>query len=272
MNIGDIVFDVETKRSFDEVGGRDKLDKLGISVVGAYVYGENKYLAFEEHQIPEFAALLEKANVVIGFNIKYFDLAVLQPYVSWNLKNITALDLMDDVERGVGFRVSLDNLSSTTLGAQKSGDGLQALRWYKEGKIEEIKKYCLKDVELTKNLYEFGVKNGHVLFFSRDIAGKSSIPVSWGRAEIQNVRKVLQDAFQNRRTAKIEYLTKTASVADAPLRNVRLVDIHKLSDDSFLGYCHLRKEKRIFKIDRVLNAQQTDTGYKITEDVQFNLF
>ena len=272
MNTGDIVFDVETKRSFEEVGGRDRLDQMGISVVGAYFYGENKYRAFEEHEIPEFAALLEKANVVIGFNIKYFDLAVLQPYVPWSLKKITALDLMDDVERGVGFRVSLDNLASTTLGAQKSGDGLQALRWYKEGKIEEIKKYCLKDVELTKSLYEFGVKNGHVLFFSRDIAGRASIPVTWGKSEIPNVRKVLQSALQNRTTVQIEYLTKTPSVADAPLRNVRLVDIHKLSDDSFEGYCHLRKEKRIFKIDRVLSARPTDAGYKIIEDVQFNLF
>lgn len=187
MNRGDIVFDVETKHSFDEVGGRNHFDKLGVSVVGAYVYGgaglpadqTGQYYAFEEHEMPEFEKLLLSAGRVIGFNIHHFDLPVIKPYLSLNIKKLPTLDLMDGVTQGVGFRVSLDNLAEQTLGARKSGDGMQAIRWYKEGKIDDIKKYCLKDVELTKNLYEFGIKNGHVLFYSRDASGRVAIPVSW---------------------------------------------------------------------------------------------
>ena len=185
MKADDIVFDVETKRSFDEVGGRNNFEKLGVSVVGAYLYGLDKYIAFEEHEIPEFEKLLLSSGRIIGFNIHHFDMPVLKPYFSFKVKNLSTLDLMEDVERGVGFRVSLDNLSEQTLGERKSGDGMQAIRWYKEGKIDEIKKYCLKDVKLTKNLYEYGVKNGNVLFYSRDVSGRVAVPVNW-KLEIRN--------------------------------------------------------------------------------------
>jgi len=123
--------------------------------------------------------LLQKAVRVVGFNIHHFDLEVLRPYISWDLKKLSTLDLMDDVKKSLGHRLYLDSLADATLGVRKSGDGMQALRWYKEGKIDEIKKYCLKDVEITKNLYDFGRKNGHVLFYSRDAGGKVAVPVNW---------------------------------------------------------------------------------------------
>ncbi|MDP3934842.1 MAG: ribonuclease H-like domain-containing protein [Candidatus Giovannonibacteria bacterium] len=199
MDAGDIVFDIETQKSFDEVGGQSHFDKLGVSVVGAYLYGAGlpgrqagEYLTYEEHEIPAFENLLKKAGRVVGFNIHHFDLAVLQPYISWNLKNLPTLDLMDDVKKSLGFRLRLDSLADATLGVRKSGDGLQALRWYKEGKMDEIKKYCLKDVEITKNLYEFGKKNGHVLFYSRDTGGKVAVPVAWEKPEKLNMEKNVQ--------------------------------------------------------------------------------
>ena len=192
MDTGDVVFDIETKKSFDEVGGRTFFDKLGVSVVGAYVYGKNEYAAFEEHEIPEFEKLILSAPRVIGFNIHHFDLPVLQPYISWNLKSLPTLDLMDDVKKSLGFRLYLDSLAEATLGVRKSGDGMQALRWYKEGKIDEIKKYCLKDVEITKNLYDFGRKNGHVLFYSREANGRVAIPVVWERPQTLEVKKDVQ--------------------------------------------------------------------------------
>ena len=192
MDDGDIVFDIETQKSFEEVGGKDNFGKLGVSVVGAYLYGPGRFLTFEEHEIPEFENLLKGAGRVVGFNIHHFDLAVLQPYISWNLKSLPTLDLMDDVKKSLGHRLYLDSLADATLGVRKSGDGLQALRWYKEGKMDEIKKYCLKDVEITKNLYEFGKKNGHVLFYSRDAGGKVAIPVAWEKPEKLNTEKNVQ--------------------------------------------------------------------------------
>ncbi|QQG42662.1 MAG: ribonuclease H-like domain-containing protein [Candidatus Giovannonibacteria bacterium] len=196
MDSDDVVFDIETKRSFNEAGisARDggSFEKLGVSVVGAYVYGLGQYLTFEEHEIPEFEKLLQRAGRVVGFNIRHFDLAVLQPYISWNLKNLPALDLMDDVKKSLGHRLYLDSLAEATLGVRKSGDGLQALKWYKEGKMGEIKKYCLKDVEITKNLYDFGRQNGHVLFYSRSAGGRVAIPVAWNKPEKSGTEKNVQ--------------------------------------------------------------------------------
>ncbi|MEK7560086.1 MAG: ribonuclease H-like domain-containing protein [Patescibacteria group bacterium] len=184
MGKNDIVFDIETKKSFQEVGGAINMEKLGISVLGAYFYADEKYQAFEEHELFEFEKIIrelahKKHGKIIGFNIHHFDLPVLQPYISWNLKELPSLDLMNDVENGAGFRISLDNLAQNTLQTKKSGDGMQAITWFKEGKIEEIKKYCLKDVEITKNLYEYGAKEGRVYFFARNAMNKVPVSVNW---------------------------------------------------------------------------------------------
>jgi len=200
MTSNDIVFDIETKLSFQEVGGAQNMDKLGISVLGAYFYADEKYRAFEESEIPEFEKIIcdlahKKHGRVIGFNINHFDLPVLQPYISWSLKELPSLDLMSDIEQGVGFRVSLDNLAQNTLNAQKSGDGIQALRWYKEGKIDEIKKYCLRDVELTKNLYEHGLKEKGVYFFSKNANNKVLTLVNWSNKIYDNKRNTEQLSF-----------------------------------------------------------------------------
>jgi DEAD/DEAH box helicase domain-containing protein len=176
-----IVFDLETKKSFQEVGGkgREKLGLLGISVLGAYSYNQDKFFVFEESELSQFDDLLKESGLVVGFNIREFDLPVFNPYTSLNLKNLNILDLMDDIVKGVGFRVGLSNLAQASFGAQKSADGLQALRWYKEGKMDEIKKYCLQDVKITKELLEHGKNNGHVLFLSKKTSQKVAIPVLW---------------------------------------------------------------------------------------------
>ncbi|MEK7133086.1 MAG: ribonuclease H-like domain-containing protein [Patescibacteria group bacterium] len=268
-----IVFDIETKKSFEEVGGRDKPDLLGISVLGAYSYQRDQYLAFEERELDKFKELLEQAGLLIGFNIKSFDLPVLEPYLPVSSYNLAFLDLMDDVVLGAGFRLSLDNLAGNTIGAKKTADGLQALRWYKEGKIEEIKKYCLQDVRVTKELYEFGRKNGHIFYLSRDQGKKMALAVSWGQSEKKDVRQILNEAFLKRKRVEIDYITHLPSLSsDGDARNKRLVDIYGLNRDSFEGFCHLRKAKRIFKIDRVLAARLTDKPYQIQTDVQNGLF
>ncbi|MEK7596107.1 MAG: ribonuclease H-like domain-containing protein [Patescibacteria group bacterium] len=268
-----LVFDIETKKSFEEAGGRDKLDRLGVSVLGAYSYQRDQYFAFEEHELNKFKELLERAGLLIGFNIKSFDLPVLEPYLPVSSYNLAFLDLMDDVVLGAGFRLSLDNLAGNTVGARKTADGLQALRWYKEGKIEEIKKYCLQDVRVTKELYEFGKKNGHIFYLSREQGQKMALAVSWGQSAKKDVRQILNEAFLKRKRVEIDYITKLSSEISAnEPRNKRLVDIHKLNRDSFEGYCHLRKANRIFKIERVLVARLTDKTYQIQTDVQAGLF
>ncbi|MBI5787025.1 MAG: ribonuclease H-like domain-containing protein [Candidatus Niyogibacteria bacterium] len=177
-----IVFDLETKKEFAEVGGRDHPELLGVSVLGAYSYLKDKYFVYEESELPEFEKMLKDAGLLIGFNIKSFDLPVLQPYVGFDLKQIPVLDLMDAVVLATGFRVSLDNLAKNTLGTAKSADGLQALEWFRQGRIQEVKDYCLKDVEVTRKLYESGRDSGRIKFISRQSPEAVSISVSWPKS------------------------------------------------------------------------------------------
>ena len=177
-----IVFDLETKKEFAEIGGRDHPELLGVSVLGAYSYLKDKYFVYEESELPEFEKMLKDAGLLIGFNIKSFDLPVLQPYVGFDLKQIPVLDLMDAVVLATGFRVSLDNLAKNTLGLAKSADGLEALEWFRQGRIQEVKDYCLKDVEVTKKLYESGRDSGRIKFVSRQSPEAVSISVSWPKS------------------------------------------------------------------------------------------
>ena len=265
-----IVFDLETKKEFAEIGNRENLHLLGVSVLCAYSYDEDKFYSFEEKDLSSFEKMLFAAGRVIGFNIKGFDIPVLRPYLNLSPVTVPLLDLMDDVVAGVGFRVSLDNLCQTTLGASKSAHGLDAVKWYREGKMEEIKKYCTDDVRLTRDLYEFGKQNGHVLFLSRDEAGRIAIPVHWSFESSPNIRQVLSDALQKKFSVEIDYVTRSSD-SSAPARNLRLIDIYKLDGDFFEGYCHLRKGPRIFKIDRVLAAKLTALPYKVPAEAQTKL-
>jgi DEAD/DEAH box helicase domain-containing protein len=86
--------------------------------------------------------------------------------------------MLDHIFKRLGFRVSLDNLAGATLGASKSADGLQAVRWYKQGRMQEILEYCQQDVEVTRQLYEYGRKHKHVNFKDRNYRTKM-VPVSW---------------------------------------------------------------------------------------------
>ncbi|OGZ46173.1 MAG: hypothetical protein A3C84_04900 [Candidatus Ryanbacteria bacterium RIFCSPHIGHO2_02_FULL_48_12] len=177
----EIVLDLETKKSFQEVGGKYNMHLLGVSVVGVYSYKADEFYAFEEAEFRRLEELLRSAARVIGFNSKHFDFPVLQPHVRLDLKGVAHLDLMEDVEQGAGFRISLDNLAQASLGVGKSSHGLQAITWWKEGNIEAIKKYCLDDVRITRDLYEYGKKNGFVAFDSRDARAKLTIPVTWDK-------------------------------------------------------------------------------------------
>jgi DEAD/DEAH box helicase domain-containing protein len=175
----ELVFDIETKKSFDEVGGRQNFHLLGVSVVGVYSYKDDSFVAYEEKDFPELEQRLADTSRIIGFNSKHFDVPVLQPHVGISLKDILHLDLMEGVEQGAGFRVSLDSLAGATLGTQKSGHGLEAIKWWNEGNIDAIKKYCLDDVRITRDLYEYGKKNGRVMFKSRATGKLVSVNVDW---------------------------------------------------------------------------------------------
>jgi DEAD/DEAH box helicase domain-containing protein len=172
------VFDVETQRSAQEVGGWHRADLMGISCVVLYDSKEDKYFEFLDDQISQLVEHLKGCDLVIGFNIKKFDFHVLGGYSDFSFGSLPTLDILEDVHKRLGYRLSLDHLASETLGKKKTGDGLQALRWWKQGRIREIIDYCKKDVEITRDLYGYGKKNGYLLFTNK--AKKTvRVPVKW---------------------------------------------------------------------------------------------
>jgi len=174
------VFDLETQRSAQEVGGWHRASRMGISIAVLYDSREDIYFAYEEYQIGAFLEKLEEFELIVGFNNKRFDNKVLSAYGGRGIGGRPTLDLLEEVKNRLNYRLSLNSLAQSTLGIEKSGDGLQALRWYKEGAIDKIIAYCKKDVEITRDLFLFGWKNGFLLFKNK--AGqKVRCPVDYGR-------------------------------------------------------------------------------------------
>ena len=166
-----VVFDVETKKAFDEVGGYFP-EKLGVSVSGVWYsttsstsLGASGVLrAFREEEFPEMFKIFETADRIVGFNSIDFDMATLKPYYIGDLLKLPNFDILQEVEKKVGYRVKLDALAKETLGIQKGGNGLDAITYYHEGDWEKLSKYCLQDVEITRDLYFHAVKTGELKF------------------------------------------------------------------------------------------------------------
>lgn len=174
-----VVYDIETKYAFDDVGGREQFEKLGISVLGAFDYESGEFIIYEEKELPRFAERLQRRPLLVGFNNRRFDTPILQTYVKFDLKKIPQLDIMEEMTRVLGHRVSLESVAQATLSEGKSGSGLDALRYYREGRIAELKKYCLDDVRITRDLYEYGASHGELLYTPKFGSGRSRAPVGW---------------------------------------------------------------------------------------------
>lgn len=165
-----IVFDIETKESFDEVGERDP-KKLSLSLVGAYSYLRDEYQSFLESELAGFWQWLKGAEMIVGFNSDHFDIPILEKY--WpQITSIQSLDLLKEIKGSTGFRVKLNSVAEATLGEKKSADGFEAIRLFKEGRIDDLRRYCLDDVRITRDIYEFGKQEGIVLITDRDATGR----------------------------------------------------------------------------------------------------
>ncbi len=178
--MNDIFFDLETQKSIQEAGGRENIRLLRVSVAVTFSTAANAFKSYTEKEVPALIADLKAAERVVGFNLLNFDYAVLKYYTQERLSNLPTLDLMEDIYNKLGFRVGLDALASATLGpaAHKSADGLTAVRWFREGKIDELITYCRDDVAITKRLFEAGRDNGFVQFVDRDGRTKK-VNVTW---------------------------------------------------------------------------------------------
>lgn len=174
-----LVFDVETKKAFDEVGGYYP-EKLGVSIIGTYWRDESgeEYVGYREDNFSPFWRKLEMADLVVGFNIINFDYATLKPYYSGSFEQFPSLDIMVEMEKHLGHRVSLDAVAKETLGEQKNGHGLDAIRYYHDGDWESLEKYCLQDVKVTKDIYDYGLAN-KILRFKNKWNNLIEVPVNF---------------------------------------------------------------------------------------------
>ncbi len=172
------VLDLETRRSAQEVGGWNRADLMGVSCVVVYDSAADSFRDYLQEDVPRLVGDLVEFDLVVGFNILRFDYAVLRGLSRFDFAALPTLDILGDIHATLGYRLSLDHLARETLGAAKSASGLQALEWWKEGRIGDIIAYCRQDVAVTRDLFLHGLRHGHLLF--RNKAGKAvRLPVDW---------------------------------------------------------------------------------------------
>lgn len=170
-----IVLDLETQYSFHEKGKDPR--KLKVSVVGLYDYADRRFKAFFEDELSQLWPILENASLIIGFNIIKFDLPVLSPYYLGEITKFPVLDLLEEIKKSLGKRISLGELAKETLGQGKSGHGFLALDFFRQKELNKLRDYCLEDVRLTRDLYEFGKKEGRVFYLSE--RGRGAVKINW---------------------------------------------------------------------------------------------
>jgi len=158
-----IVFDIETSNIFSEGGSNDPVD-LAVSVVGIYEYENNKYSTFLEEEFNKLWPILENTDMFITFNGDHFDIPLLNKYYPGDLFKIKSVDLLREMQKSAGRRMKLDQIAEGTLGINKSGGGMDAVKWWRDGEIEKVKRYCLDDVRITKDLYDYALKSGKLIF------------------------------------------------------------------------------------------------------------
>lgn len=158
-----IVFDIETKNLFSDVGSTDAT-ALDISVVCIYDYERDVFESFLEADFPRLWPILEKADLLIGYNSDHFDIPLLNKYYPGDLTKIKSLDILKEIRESYGRRMKLDQIAEGTFGVHKSGNGLDAVIWWKAGEVEKIVKYCIDDVKITRDVYDFARKNNKLIF------------------------------------------------------------------------------------------------------------
>lgn len=165
-----VTFDIETKGAF--LGNGD-FSNLEITVVGAHESDTGELSAYYEDELHKLWPLLEHADIIVGYNSDHFDIPILNKYYPGDLTKLRSVDLLKEVKNVLGRRLKLDNLAEATLGKKKSGNGLEAIGWWEQGLREKVRDYCLDDVKITAELYEYAKKHGKLKY--RDYDGVREI-------------------------------------------------------------------------------------------------
>ncbi len=171
-------FDIETQRLAEEVGGWGNVHLMRLAVAVLYDLRSDRFEVFTEEQVEDLIKRLHTFDLIVGFNIKQFDYRVLGAYTSADLTLLPTFDILEDIYNRLGFRLSLGHLAEQTLEKPKSADGIQAVRWFREGNLDAVSNYCKDDVTITRELFDFGLSKGYLLYQSRE-GQKVRLPVDW---------------------------------------------------------------------------------------------
>lgn len=157
-----VTFDIETANWLQE--GSGNLLDLDIAIVGVHDSETGKYSSYLESELPQLWKILEYTDVLVGYNSDHFDVPLLNKYYPGNLSAIKSLDILKEIHKSTGRRLKLDSIAEATLGTKKIGNGLQSLKWWRDGEVEKVREYCLKDVEITRRIYDYALKHSKLLY------------------------------------------------------------------------------------------------------------
>lgn len=174
-----VYFDLETQRTANDVGGWGHKHKMGISVAVTYSTKLGEYRIYQENDCADLIHQLVRADVVIGFNHIGFDYEVLMGQSIFDFRDqLRSLDLLIELEKKLGHRLKLEAVAAATLGTGKTADGLEAIRWWQQGRVVDIAEYCCFDVKVTKCVHEYGARHGHVKYHDRN-GREQTVAVDW---------------------------------------------------------------------------------------------
>ena len=186
-----ITFDIETSNTFDEVGSPDAVD-LDLSVISVHDSETGEMTSYYQEDLNKLWPLIEKADSLVGYNSDHFDIPLLNKYYDGDLTKIKSVDLMAEIRKVINRRVKLDHVAQATLGEAKSANGLQAIVWWRNGEKEKVVKYCEQDVNVTRNIYDFAMKNGYIMYPKDGENIKVELDTSdWEKIEENNEQQTL---------------------------------------------------------------------------------
>lgn len=258
-----IVLDLETQKTFDEVGGdQSNHHLLKISFVGVYSYSQKKYFGFYEKDLPALEKILLKEKpMIIGFNTIGFDNKVLQPYFQrCNVSSLPQLDILKVFYEALGFRVKLDNIALATLGQGKSGSGLDAIKYFRTGNWEALTKYCIDDVRVTKGVYEYGLRHGFIMY---PTGGEyRQAPMTWGeKPSITDLVRSSEHEHKRLRIRYWEFLDDAATKTHKREITDRVIEVRSLAGSHIVAFCHNIGSVRNFTLEQILEAELTQENF-----------
>ena len=174
-----IYLDLETQKTAQDVGGWQNAHLMRVSVAVLFDSIEDDFLVFDEERLDGLFDHLTRADLIIGFNIKQFDYKVLGAYTERDLNSLPTFDILQDIHKRLGFRLGLDHLAKETLDRGKTAHGLKAVEWFRQGEMEKLSRYCRDDVEITRDLFEYGLKNGYLIYRKKGVHSRLRVLVDW---------------------------------------------------------------------------------------------